>query len=402
MLAARQRDRAHRLGLVHLAVAHEGPDLAAGRVAHPATGQVLHEPRLVDRHQRTEAHRDGGELPEVRHQPGMRVGGEAGRARVGLGPEAPHLLLGDPALQERARVDARRRVTLDEHQVAAMLGRRRVPEVVEADLVQRRRRLEARDVTAELRGLLVGPEHRRDRVPAHERPYSVLELGITGNRDLELGRDRVDVGRAQILGRVQAAQARVGEDLLEQLPRAVGTVVADDGLQRVDPLGGLDRIDVGVEHLVLLEVLGVSLADGGQAGQDHPQVVAQLALGGDGVMVDDRADDGPVLGEHLAAVAGLGQAEQTDTVELPARALAQPPRDRATRQVAEQPVQVVVEAGEGRGVVGGDRALLGLEVPMERRPAARGAPRPPRSGSRRPPAPRGRSGRRLSPARRCR
>ena len=51
-------------------------------------------------------------------------------------------------------------------------------------------------------------------------------------------------------------------------------------------------------------------------------------------------DDGPVLGEHLAAVAGLGQAEQAHAVELPARALAQPPGDLAARQVAEQLVQV--------------------------------------------------------------
>ena len=48
--------------------------------AMPAAGQVLHEARLVDRHQRAEAHRDGRELPEVRHQPRVRVGREAAAA----------------------------------------------------------------------------------------------------------------------------------------------------------------------------------------------------------------------------------------------------------------------------------------------------------------------------------
>ena len=103
-LAAGQRDRAHRLGLVHLAVAHERPDLPVARVDDAARRQVLHEPRLVDRHQRAEPHRDGRELPEVRHQPGMRVRREA--VAVDLLPEAAQLVLAQPPLEERAGVDA--------------------------------------------------------------------------------------------------------------------------------------------------------------------------------------------------------------------------------------------------------------------------------------------------------
>ena len=74
------RDRAQRLRLVHLAVAHEGPDLAPGGLGQAAALQVLHEAGLVDRHQRAEAHRDRRELPEVRHQPRVRVG-RAARCR---------------------------------------------------------------------------------------------------------------------------------------------------------------------------------------------------------------------------------------------------------------------------------------------------------------------------------
>ena len=76
-LAAGHRDRAQRFRLVHLAVAHEGPDLAAGGLGQAAALQVLHEARLVDRHQRAEAHRDRRELPEVRHQPRVRVASES-------------------------------------------------------------------------------------------------------------------------------------------------------------------------------------------------------------------------------------------------------------------------------------------------------------------------------------
>ena len=85
VLTAGHRDRAQRLRLVHLAVAHERPHLAPGGLGQAAALQVLHEARLVDRHQRAEAHRDRRELPEVRHQPRVRVLEEARRRRPPCG-----------------------------------------------------------------------------------------------------------------------------------------------------------------------------------------------------------------------------------------------------------------------------------------------------------------------------
>ena len=174
LLAAGERDRAHRLRLVHLAVAHERPDLSVARVDDVARGQVLHEPGLVDRHQRAEAHRDGRELPELGHQPRVRIRREP--AAVDLLPEAAQVLLGQPSLEERARVDARRRVTLDVDEVAAVLLGAGAPEMVEADLVERLGRLVARDVAAELGRLGVRLQDDRDRVPADERRCEPLEL----------------------------------------------------------------------------------------------------------------------------------------------------------------------------------------------------------------------------------
>src|SRR3954449_1422125 len=165
LLARRERDRAERLGLVGLAVAEEGPDLAAFGLRHPAALEVLHEPRLVDRHDRPEAHRDGRELPELRHQPRVRIRRQAPAVEAALPvellAEALHLLVAQTALEVRARVHARGGVALDEDEVAAVRVRRRVPEVVEADLVERRGRLEARDVPAELARLLVGLHDHR-------------------------------------------------------------------------------------------------------------------------------------------------------------------------------------------------------------------------------------------------
>ena len=80
LLARGERQRAHALGLVHLAVAEHAPDFAAFAVEQVAVREVAHEARVVDRADRADAHGAGGELPEVRHQPGMRIAGEAARA----------------------------------------------------------------------------------------------------------------------------------------------------------------------------------------------------------------------------------------------------------------------------------------------------------------------------------
>src|SRR5207302_6409831 len=70
LLAGRQRDRAERFGFVGLAVAEKRPHLRIGLRLEAAILEIANETRLVDRHDRTQAHRDGRVLPEIRHQPG--------------------------------------------------------------------------------------------------------------------------------------------------------------------------------------------------------------------------------------------------------------------------------------------------------------------------------------------
>ena len=97
-------DGAHGLGLVHLAVAHEGPYLAPLGVEQAAVVQVLHEAGLVDGHDRSEAHGYRRKLPEVGHQPGMRIGRQA--PAVDFPAEAVQPVLGDAAFEVGARVDS--------------------------------------------------------------------------------------------------------------------------------------------------------------------------------------------------------------------------------------------------------------------------------------------------------
>jgi hypothetical protein len=84
-LTGGQRQRSQRLGLVHLAVAEEGPHFAPAGVQNVPMVQIAHKPRLGDGHHRGQSHGHGRELPETRHQPGVRVGSQALAIRRTIG-----------------------------------------------------------------------------------------------------------------------------------------------------------------------------------------------------------------------------------------------------------------------------------------------------------------------------
>ena len=114
------------------------------------------------------------------------------------------LFLGDAPFEKGARVHAGRRVSLKEDEVAAERLARRAEEVIEADVVERRRRREAGDVTAELRADLVRAHDRRERVPADVVAQPRFDLAVAGHLRLLVDRDRVDVRRL----RARAKRAR--------------------------------------------------------------------------------------------------------------------------------------------------------------------------------------------------
>ncbi len=101
----RQANRTEAFRLVHLAVAAKHPHLAVGGVGNAARMQVFQEPRLVNRHQRPQPHGHRGELPEMRHQLGMRVTRQP--VAPNLLSEVVHLLLAQAAFHIGPRVDTR-------------------------------------------------------------------------------------------------------------------------------------------------------------------------------------------------------------------------------------------------------------------------------------------------------
>ncbi len=246
-LAGGHVDEAAGLRLVHLAVAQERPDVLVARVLDAACVQVTVEPRLVDRVHRAEAHRHGGVLPEVRHQPRVRVGRQAA-ALTGVGvllTEPVELLGGEPALQESPGVDAGGGVALDEDLVATSRVVLASEEVVEAHLVERRGRRVGGDVTADADTRPLRTVHHDRGVPADERAVAAFDFLVAGEPRLVLRGDGVDVVRGRQRRHAHVALTGTLQHPEHQVPRALLTAPRHSGVEGVEPFGRLLRVDVG-------------------------------------------------------------------------------------------------------------------------------------------------------------
>ena len=159
-------------------------------------------------------------------------------------PEVVHLRRREAAEHERPRVHAGRGVALHEHEIAAVPVGGRVPEMVEADVVEHRRGREARDVAADVR-VLVRAEHHRHRVPADEMADLLLDVEVAGEPHLLLHRDRVDVRGVRGERQVRAGPARLVDQGLDEEMRPVRTFGREHPFERSEPLLRFLRIQVG-------------------------------------------------------------------------------------------------------------------------------------------------------------
>ena len=188
-----QRQRADRFRLVHLAVAEEAPDPPLAALAQAAVMQIAQKPRLVDRVDRPQPHRAGRKLPEIGHQPRMRV--RAQTVATDFASIVIELLLAQMTFEKGTRIHARRRMRLEEHQIAAAGLRRPFEEVLKADFEQIRRRRVGGDMAALLKAVAIGAHHHHQRVPADRRGQLCLQSLIPRIVRLPRQRDRVAVGR---------------------------------------------------------------------------------------------------------------------------------------------------------------------------------------------------------------
>ena len=246
VLPGGEPDGAQRFGLVGFAVAQKRPHALLGRVLDATVLQVSVEPRLIDRVQGTEPHRDRRELPEVRHQPRVRVRRQTTTGMRQLLTEAVELMLGEASFKVGARVEAGGGMALEEDLIAAAGVVLAAEEVVEADLVQRRRRGVGRDVPAHSDPGTLGAVDHDGGVPAQVGTDATLDALVPREQRLPFRRDRVDV--------VGAAQGRDPDVSLSgsshqgqhQEPGAGRAHLIHQAVEGVQPLLGLFRVGVDV------------------------------------------------------------------------------------------------------------------------------------------------------------
>ncbi len=149
------------------------------------------------------------------------------------------------ALEERAGVDAGRGVALDVDLVAAAGVVLAAEEVVEADFVEAGAGLVGGDVAADLEALAVRVADHHRGVPPDERADPALDVLVAGEPRLALRRDGVDVVGAAQRGYADLHLPGPLEQPQHDVARALATAVVDQGVEGVDPVGGLVGIDVG-------------------------------------------------------------------------------------------------------------------------------------------------------------
>src|SRR5262249_6094488 len=132
LFASGNADSAGRFGLVHFAITQKRPYLAGRRRQQSAILQIAHETSLVDGIDQSKTHGDGGELPEILHQPGMGIGGKT-RLAAQFVAEVFQVLLREPAFKEGTGIDTRGGMALEVDQVARLIAVAPVEEMIEAD-----------------------------------------------------------------------------------------------------------------------------------------------------------------------------------------------------------------------------------------------------------------------------
>lgn len=135
---------------------------------------------------------------------------------------------------------------LEEDLVASSGCVRTAEEVIEADLVERRRRRVCGDVTADANPGTLRAVHHDRGVPADELADAALECLVAGEPRLHLGRDRVDVVRRSEARDAEIALSSSAQECKHEVARSIGTGTVDDLVQGGRPLGRLLGVDVDV------------------------------------------------------------------------------------------------------------------------------------------------------------
>ena len=172
----------------------------------------------------------------------MGVRAEAGPAD--LPPIAIELLFAEPALDEGASVDARRRVRLKIQQIPAVAIVGPAEEMIEPQLEYLRHRSVTGDVAAELAVSLVGAHDHREGVPTHDRGDPRLHCEIAGKPALLFERNGIAIGRKRQHIGVDPELPRLVLERRQNEFGALGAGMTKHRFEQIQPIGGFRGIAV--------------------------------------------------------------------------------------------------------------------------------------------------------------
>ena len=193
--------------------------------------QIADEARLIDRTDRPDAHRARGKLPEVGHQPRVRIARETactGARCTQLTSIVLKITRIEPALKKSARIDARGGMRLHVDQVPCKIRLARPEEVVKPGLEEISSRRIAGDMPTKLGMSLIRPNDHRQRIPAHQCRQLPLTLQVPGECGLIGCRDGVDVRRRGGRPPAHTDQVRVLLQGIKQEARTLRATFSDD------------------------------------------------------------------------------------------------------------------------------------------------------------------------------
>ena len=206
---------------------------------------------MVDRADRPQAHGARGELPEVGHQPRVRVARQTACAAVGrsdLLAVMHQVRLAQAAFQKSAGIHPGCAVRLEEHQVTLVLLGARMKEMVKPGLEQIGHAGVTGDVPAQLAIGLVGAHHHGQRVPTHDGHQPLFGGQVAWKHRLLVDGDGVHVRRVQLGLPARALLPRHDGQLVQNLAGPLWALRADQRQQSLAPFGGLFGVDVASVH----------------------------------------------------------------------------------------------------------------------------------------------------------
>ncbi len=163
----------------------------------------------------------------------MRVGGQS--PAVHFTPEIVQLIFVEAPLQEGAGIDPGGTVTLEEDQVAQLFVVAPLEKIVEAHVVQGRRRGKAGDMATQALVVLVCPHHHGQGIPADQGADAALHEQVAGHTLFPRGGNGIAKRGGDGIGRGDAGFGGGIEQLADQKPRAFLSLETDDGVQGFEP-----------------------------------------------------------------------------------------------------------------------------------------------------------------------